>query len=96
MVSEKPVIQQAFRRYQQGKMVVYCNSIPKTQDLVEELGCEAYYYAAVDKAGILGRFKNRDQHQIIITTSIFEMGVDIPNIRVIIHTDRPRTLLDYS
>ena len=96
MVSEKPVIQQAFQRYQQGKMVVYCNSVPKTQDLAEELGCEAYHHAAVDKAGILGRFKNGNQHRIIVATSAFGMGVDIPNIRVIVHTDRPRTLLDYG
>ena len=64
--------------------------------MARELGCEAYYHAADNKARILGRFKDTNQHQVIMTTSIFGIGVDIPNIRVIVHADRRRTLLDYA
>ncbi|TKA23825.1 hypothetical protein B0A49_13972, partial [Cryomyces minteri] len=36
------------------------------------------------------------KQRIIVATSALGMGVDIADIRVIIHVDRPRTLLDYA
>ena len=32
----------------------------------------------------------------MVSTSIFRIGVDISDIRVIIHVDEPRLLLDYA
>jgi superfamily II DNA/RNA helicase len=34
--------------------------------------------------------------QVIVATSVLGMGINIPDIRVIWHVDRPRTLLDYA
>ncbi|TKA22027.1 hypothetical protein B0A49_14051, partial [Cryomyces minteri] len=36
------------------------------------------------------------RQRMIVATSALGMGVDIPDIRCIIHIDRPRTLLDYA
>ena len=38
-------------------------------------------------------FKN--ESRLIVATSAFGMGIDIENVRVVVHVDRPRTLLDY-
>lgn len=32
----------------------------------------------------------------MVATSAFGLGIDIPNVRVIIHVERPRTILDYA
>jgi superfamily II DNA helicase RecQ len=37
-----------------------------------------------------------DQTRIIAATSALGIGIDIPDIRCVIHVGRPRTLLDYG
>jgi superfamily II DNA helicase RecQ len=59
------------------------------------LGCEAYYHGSLDQPGTLERFRSQPQG-VIVATSALGMGVDIPDIRSIIHLGRPRTLLDYA
>jgi superfamily II DNA helicase RecQ len=34
--------------------------------------------------------------RIMVTTNALGMGIDIPDIRVVWHVDKPRTLLDYA
>lgn len=58
------------------------------------LGCEAYYSEQLDKARVLVQFIGASP--VIATTSALGMGVDIPNIRSIIHIGTPQTLLDYA
>ena len=62
--------------------------------MAAELGYEAYHHHTSNKAQILGDFYS--QKQLIIATSAFGIGIDIANIRVVLHTDRPRRLLDYA
>ena len=38
-------------------------------------------------------FKN--EGRLIVATGAFGMGIDIENVRVVVHVDRPRILLDY-
>jgi RecQ family ATP-dependent DNA helicase len=83
------------RQYKAGKVVIYGNSVPKVKKLAERLGCNAYFHDAVGKASMLGEFMSGKQ-QVIVATSALGMGVDIPDIRCIIHIDWPRTILDYA
>lgn len=76
-----------------GKMVIYANRVHQVQAMAAVLGCEAYFSGQVDRGGILGRFMGGDS-TVLCATSALGMGVDIPNIRVIIHLGTPRTLLD--
>lgn len=46
-------------------------------------------------AGILAGFV-RSQQSVMVATSALGMGLDIPNIRSIIHIGTPRTMLDYA
>ncbi|KAH3208663.1 hypothetical protein KXV77_009352, partial [Aspergillus fumigatus] len=54
-----------------------------------------YANVAVDRTGILARFVD-GRRPIIAATSALGMGVDIPDIWLIIHVGTPRTLLDYA
>jgi superfamily II DNA/RNA helicase len=83
------------RQHQAGKVVIYGNSVTKVKKLAEQLACNAYYHDAVGKASMLADFMAGKQH-VIVATSALGMGVDIPDIRCIIHMDWPRTILDYA
>ena len=49
----------------------------------------------VDWSGVLERFID-GRSPVIAATSALGMGVDIPDIRLIVHLGTPRTLLDYA
>jgi len=87
-------IEQKMEQYPEGKIVIYCHSVRKSQDLAEHLGCAAYHHHAKEKEAILNGFCGVDR--LMVATSAFGMGIDVANIRVVMHTDRPRTLLDYA
>jgi superfamily II DNA helicase RecQ len=87
-------VQRKLRKYKAGKIVVYGNSVPKVKVLAEKFGCQAYYHAAVGKAGMLEAFMAGRQ-RIIVATSTLGMGVDVPDIRCIIHMDWPFIQCDY-
>ncbi|KAH2531107.1 hypothetical protein KXW97_000558, partial [Aspergillus fumigatus] len=87
-------IQDRIRRAAGGKVIIYANIIGQVTAMARVLGCEAYYSEQLDKAGVLARFMGASP--VIAATSALGMGVDIPNIRSIIHIGTPRTLLDYA
>jgi superfamily II DNA helicase RecQ len=76
-------------------VVVYCQTVPQTKTLATLLQCDAYHHHAADKDIKMRAFQSGEQ-SLIVSTSAFGMGVDISNIRVIIHIDEPRSLLDYA
>jgi RecQ family ATP-dependent DNA helicase len=85
-----------------GKVVIYCNTIAKVESLVESLTlaglcCEAFHSKIKSgrKKEILEDFRI-GLLQIVVATSALGMGVDIPDIRLIIHVDEPRNMLDYA
>jgi superfamily II DNA helicase RecQ len=88
-------LRQRVERCAPGKVVVYGNSVPQVMAIAEELRCHAYHSKAADKAGMLDAFR-RGAHRVIAATGALGMGVDIPDIRCVVHVGRPRTLLDYA
>jgi len=87
-------VEQKMEQYPEGKIVVYCHSVRKSQDLAKHLGCATYHHHAEEKGAILNGFCEEDR--LMVATNAFGMGIDVANIRVVMHTDRPRTLLDYA
>ncbi|PKX88229.1 P-loop containing nucleoside triphosphate hydrolase protein [Aspergillus novofumigatus IBT 16806] len=87
-------IQDHIRQAAGGKVIIYANIIRQVTAMAQVLRCKAYYSEQLDKAGVLARFIGASP--VIATTSALGMGVDIPNIRSIIHIGTPWTLLDYA
>jgi len=88
-------IEQEIPRYSPGKVVVYANSRHQTEQVAEALGCGAYHSHTIDRAGMLSTFRQTPSG-VIVATSALGMGIDIPDIRCVIHVGRPRSLLDYA
>lgn len=89
------IVRRKLRKYKSGKLVVYSNSVPKVKALAEKLSCQAYHHNAIGKASMLEAFM-AGQQRIIVATSALGMGVDVPDIRCIIHIDWPFSVLDYA
>jgi hypothetical protein len=95
MPSVVSFIQDRIRRSQGGRVIIYGHTISHVKLIAEVIGCEAYFKDQIDRAGVLERFRQTPS-AVVVATSALGMGVDIPDIRSIIHIGRPRTLLEYA
>jgi superfamily II DNA helicase RecQ len=82
-------------RAQTGRVVIYAPTTKTVEKLAQLVECEAYHSRTFDRLGVLARFQ-ADTTGVVAATSALGMGVDIPNIRSIIHISLPRSLLDYA
>jgi len=89
------MVEGKLKKIRDGKIVVYCNSVRKVKDLAEALDCDGYHHHAEEKGEKLKRFMSGEK-RVIVATSALGLGIDIPDIRVIIHTEQPRSLLNYA
>ncbi len=84
-----------------GSAIVYVRSRRRTRELAQMLqsqGFEAEFY----HAGLDPRLKEQKQNEwksgekrIIVATNAFGMGIDKPDVRVVVHFDLPSSLEEY-
>ena len=89
------------RQHANGSAIVYCLSRRDTEDLAEDLsdqGIQALpYHAGLDPAvrrTTQDRFI-RDDVSVVTATIAFGMGIDKPDIRLVVHYRLPKTLEGY-
>ncbi|MBC8034358.1 MAG: RecQ family ATP-dependent DNA helicase [Chitinophagaceae bacterium] len=85
----------------QGSSIVYCKSRKRTRDIAEQLvsyNINADFY----HAGLSTDERSRKQEawidntiRTIVCTNAFGMGIDKPDVRVVIHIDPPDSLENY-
>lgn len=89
------------KKYENEPVIVYCYSRNDTENLAGELkqkGIAALPY----HAGLSGKQREqnqndfiRDKAPVMVATIAFGMGIDKPDIRLIVHMDLPKTLEGY-
>ena len=83
----------------EGKVVVMCESRANTEEIMESgmFPCEAFHgkMSAERRAEILEEFRD-GRIRVIAATGAFGMGIDIPDIRLIVSVDDPRSMMDYG
>lgn len=84
-----------------GSAIVYARSRRRTVQLAQmiaEAGISAdFYHAGLDthdKTEKQDRWKN-DEIRVMVATNAFGMGIDKPDVRVVIHYDMPPSLEEY-
>jgi ATP-dependent DNA helicase RecQ len=95
------VLRRKLEAMREGSAIVYVRSRKRTQtiaDWLNSVGISAtYYHAGLD-------VKTRDEHQnlwmhgevkVIAATNAFGMGIDKPDVRLVIHLDLPDSLEAY-
>ena len=88
-----------------SKIIIYCSSIIGAEALAEILECEVYHRNVDSKDGKFRRLEGwrraRDngrlgQGRVIVATNALGLGVDVPDIRVVIHVGKVYALKDYA
>ena len=83
----------------EGKAVVMCESKDTVRDIVEAglFPCEMFHADLPDevKEETLDEFR-AGNIRVIVATGAFGMGIDIPDIRLMVHVDNPRNMRDYG
>lgn len=80
-----------------GSAIVYVRSRKKTQeisDLLNKSGIDAiFYHAGIDRITKDRRQTEwtRGDKRVIVATNAFGMGIDKPDVRLVIHTDTPNS-----
>ncbi len=84
-----------------GCAIVYVRSRKRTRDIATYLCNEgiraAYYHAGLDpeeKDERQNRWKN-DEVRVMVATNAFGMGIDKPDVRLVVHYDLPSSLEEY-
>ena len=85
----------------EGSAIVYCKSRKRTQEITELLTLEKisadYYHAGLDAETRNLRQENwiANRTRVIVCTNAFGMGIDKPDVRIVIHVDCPDSLEHY-
>ncbi|TAL49856.1 DNA helicase RecQ [Patescibacteria group bacterium] len=87
--------------YKDQSVIIYCFSRKDTEELAQNLS-RAGYRALPYHAGLLREVRTRTQEQfirdevkIIVATIAFGMGIDKPDVRLVVHMDLPKTMEAY-
>ncbi len=84
-----------------GSAIVYTRSRKRCKQVSDELGqrgIAADYYHAGLAAEVKNDKQNRwksDQCRVMVATNAFGMGIDKPDVRVVVHIDVPSSLEEY-
>jgi ATP-dependent DNA helicase RecQ len=86
----------ALRAKHPGACIVYCLSRKNTEEIAEVLGTRAYHAGMPDKdrAEVQDAFLSGDL-DCICATIAFGMGVDKPDVRLVVHYSLPSTIEAY-
>ena len=85
----------------EGSGIVYVRSRRKTREIAEYLtasGISAdYYHAGLDYDTKISRQNQwqRGEVRVMVATNAFGMGIDKPDVRIVVHSDFPPSLEEY-
>jgi ATP-dependent DNA helicase RecQ len=88
-------------RKQEGSAIIYCRNRRRTKeisDLLNMHGLSADYYHAgllsEERSGKQDRWR-RNETRVMVCTNAFGMGIDKPDVRLVLHADVPDCLESY-
>ncbi len=92
---------QLLRRHDGEPAIIYCFSRKDTEELAESLSIQGFkamaYHAGLEddvRRETQDRFLSDDTN-IVVATIAFGMGIDKPDIRLVVHYDLPKTMEGY-
>ena len=79
-----------------GSCIIYCATRKSTEEVAQYLGVEAYHAGLPDKqrSAVQDRFLS-GQTECLVATVAFGMGIDKPDVRLVVHYAMPSTLEAY-
>ena len=92
------LLHKALAQTPEGRVIVYCGTRSRTEEIAEVLSRE---FAGVDfyHAGMSGELRhkkqddyNRGTTRILLATNAFGMGIDHPDVRLVVHYQMPANI----
>ena len=78
-----------------GRIIVYGGQVEHCKKLAAELGCAAYFAKSEDKTAALQDWLD-GKTQVIVATNALGLGIDVPDVRLVIHAEPSFDLLNYG
>ncbi|TQV95460.1 DNA helicase [Cordyceps javanica] len=79
----------------EGRAIVYAGTIEWVRRLAAKLGCSAYYSSADTRDGKSQMMESwKTEERVIMATNALGMGIDVPDIRLVVHAWMPRRIRD--
>ena len=98
---KESVVLSALEQTPTGRVLIYCGTRKKTEawaDLLAQRGeSVAYYHAGMtseDRADMEKKYQSGDV-RVLAATNAFGMGVDHPDVRLVVHTQMPGNIESY-
>jgi ATP-dependent DNA helicase RecQ len=88
-------------KHKDQSVIIYCSSRKTTEELAEDLRHAKFtalaYHAGLDQQKRTATQEKfiRDEISIIVATIAFGMGIDKPDVRLVVHYDLPKSLEGY-
>jgi superfamily II DNA helicase RecQ len=88
-----------------GKIIVYSSRVEEAEELGEVLGCEVYHRTIDSQDGKARRLKEWMEGKtrdgmgggwVMVATNALGLGIDVPDIRVVMHVGKVHRLKDYG
>lgn len=88
-------------KYKNESVIIYCFSRKETEEIAENLRLNKFnaraYHAGLEKSKrkLVQELFIKDEINIIVATIAFGMGIDKPDVRLVVHYTYPKTLEGY-
>ena len=80
-----------------GKVVVYCRRVEQAKELAKRLGCPVFFSEVDGAEGKAQRLKDwMETGRLMVATNAMGVGLDVPDVRGVVHAGAPRRLRDYA
>jgi ATP-dependent DNA helicase RecQ len=94
-------VKQAIRQFPKGRVIIYCGTRKQTEsvseDLLQEFKGVDFYHAGLDSVTRNNIQKDYEtgKTRILAATNAFGMGIDHPDVRLVIHFQMPANIESY-
>ena len=104
VVSKKqafPKLVHLLQKYKNDSVIIYCYSRKETEEITENLKLNGFnagaYHAGLEasKRKLAQELFIKDKVNIVVATIAFGMGIDKPDVRLVVHYTFPKTLEGY-
>lgn len=93
-----PILQQIIHQEVSGRCIIYARNKIIGHEVAVHLGCDFFHSEAVEKKNMYKKWlEQEDGHpQIIVASNALGCGVDISDVRYVIHVGAPHSIIDFA
>lgn len=98
---KRVLLRNALKQHPEGRILVYCGTRKQCEELSEELAPDFsgidYYHAGLEneQRHAIQRDFEEGRARILIATNAFGMGIDRPDVRLVVHYQMPANVESY-